>query len=87
MPYKFRKKPVVIEADRLTPDNINELEVWCGGSIKGTRLHILQRCIDVQTLEGEMRANMGDWIVKGVEGEFYPVKDSIFTSTYEEVKE
>lgn len=59
------------------------IEAWCGGAIKGTRLPPEQRCIDIQTLEGEMRAEMGDWVIKGVKGEFYPCKPDIFALTYE----
>jgi len=40
----------------------------------------------IVTLEGEMRADLGDWIIKGVKGEFYPCKPDIFEATYEEVK-
>ncbi|MFM6927003.1 MAG: hypothetical protein ACKOX6_00975 [Bdellovibrio sp.] len=81
----FRKKPVVIEARQLTPDNIRTLESWCNGSIKGIRLPVEEQVIDIQTREGEMRADMGDWIIKGVKGEFYPCKPDIFQLTYEEV--
>lgn len=83
---KYRKKPVVIEAHKLTPDNIEFLEPWCGGSIKGIRFPVNERCIDIQTLEGEMRAEMGDYIIKGVKGEFYPCKPDIFEMTYEPVE-
>ena len=82
---KFRKKPVVIEAQRVTPETIRDVERWCGGSVKGESLPRVNRCIDIQTLEGEMRANMGDWIIKGVKGEFYPCKPDIFEATYEPV--
>lgn len=81
---KFRKKPVVIEAEQLTIFNIVELEHWCRGSIKGISLSLDERVIDIQTLEGEMRVNMGDWIIKGIKGEFYPCKPDIFEATYEE---
>jgi hypothetical protein len=80
---KFRKKPVVIEANRLSVENMEQLEQWCGGAIKGTKLPPEQRCIDIQTLEGEMRTNIGDWIIKGVNGEFYPCKHEIFVKTYD----
>ena len=79
---KFRKKPVVIEARQLTYLNINTLEQWCGGSIKGTKLPLGEQCIDIQTLEGEIRASMGDWIIQGINGEFYPCKPDIFEATY-----
>lgn len=80
---RFRKKPVIVEARQLTPENITQLEEWCGGSIKGVRLPKDQRVIDIQTLEGEMRAEMGDWIIQGIKGEFYPCKPNIFELTYE----
>ncbi len=83
---KWRKKPVVVEAKQLTIDSLKTLETWCNGDIKGTKLPISQRCIDIQTLEGEMRADMGDWIIKGIKGEFYPCKPDIFKQTYEKVE-
>jgi hypothetical protein len=79
----YRKRPVVVEARNLTVHNIVDLERWCGGSIKGTKLPPEQQVIDIHTLEGEMRANMGDWIIRGVNGEFYPCKPDIFAKTYE----
>jgi hypothetical protein len=82
---KFRKKPVVIEARQLIPENSQELAEWCGGSVKGTMLDMTERVVSIETLEGEMRANMGDWIIKGVNGEFYPCKPDIFEKTYERV--
>lgn len=84
---KFRKKPIVVEAHRLSTNNLHALEAWCGGAIKGVALPPQERCIDIQTLEGEMRAEIGDWIIKGVAGEFYPCKHSIFKATYEAVEE
>lgn len=82
---KFRKKPVVIEAHQLTVDNMEFVEEWCGGSIKGIKLPVEDRCIDIQTLEGEMRAGIGDYVIKGIQGEFYPCKPDIFEATYEAV--
>jgi hypothetical protein len=82
----YRKKPVVIEAEQLTPNNIIRLEGWCGGNVKGIKLPRAEWCIDIQTLEGEMRAEMGDWIIKGVKGEFYPCKPDIFEMTYDAVE-
>ena len=83
---KYRKKPVVIEAMLLTEGNLEQVEKWCGGDIKGTALHRSERVLDIQTLEGEMRANIGDWIIRGVKGEFYPCKPDIFEQTYEKVE-
>jgi hypothetical protein len=83
---KFRKKPVVIEARQLTVDNLESVEEWCKGSIKGTALPREERVIDIYTLEGEMRADIGDWVIKGIKGEFYPCKPDIFEMTYEAVE-
>ena len=84
---KYRKKSVVIEAERLSVENIERLESWCNGSIKGISLPRHKQVIDIQTLEGEMRAYIGDWIIKGIAGEFYPRQPDIFKQTYEEVKD
>ena len=43
--------------------------------------------LDIETLEGDLSAGLGDWVVKGIQGEFYPVKPDIFAATYEEVEE
>jgi hypothetical protein len=79
---KFRKKPVVIEAMQYTGHNAMDILAWaktpeisedfCGG-------------IEIPTLEGTMRADVGDWIICGVKGEFYPCKPDIFAATYEAV--
>jgi hypothetical protein len=83
--HKFKKRPVVIEAVRLSEDNLEQVEKWCKGSIKGIKLPRYQQVIDIQTLEGEMRATIGDWIIRGIKGEFYPCKNEIFMDCYEEV--
>jgi hypothetical protein len=77
----YRKKPVVIEAEQLTADNLDQLAKWCGGAIGSDGIWI-------QTLEGTMLARFGEWIlkeVKGVNDEFYPCKPDIFEKTYEKV--
>lgn len=83
---KFRKKPVVIEAVQFLAASIEKQESvadWCKGKLCGTRLLSPHRVIKIQTLEGEMVASVGDWIIKGVKGEFYPCKPDIFALTYE----
>ena len=100
---KYRKKPVVIEAIQFptecfsgspremaiammgfeeaiaefAPDNFREWK-WRGGKSHG---------IVIPTLEGEHLATPGDWIIKGVHGEFYPCKPDIFEKTYDPVEE
>jgi len=80
---KYRNKPVIVEAYRVWTDNIDLVAEWCGGQVKGVKLPINERCIDIQTLEGEIRVEIGDYIIKGVKGEFYPCKFEMFKMTYE----
>lgn len=79
---KFRKKPIIIEAIRHKGNNWDELSAWCpyGLSTRGDNKPIF-----IDTLEGKMRCDVGDWIIKGVNGEFYPCKPDIFEATYEQV--
>lgn len=81
---KYRKKPVEIEAVLLTENNPRNAAIWCDGQIAVDESENLVG-IDIRTLEGTMRANVGDWIIKGVKGEFYPCKPDIFDVTYEPV--
>lgn len=79
----YRKKPVAVEARQLTVFNLDELEEWCGGHVIGFQQAAKYRTIAIPTLEGVMQAAIGDWIIKGVKGEFYPCKPDIFEATYE----
>ena len=79
---RFRKKPIVIEAVQLRPESVHDCASFCGGHIKS---HPLTGIV-IQTLEGDMLASNGDWIIKGVKGEFYPCKPDIFEQTYEPVE-
>lgn len=76
---KFRKKPVVIEAEQFLPKSAQLpflLEGVCG--------HVEGRW-EIETLEGPLHISEGDWIIKGIQGEFYPCKPDIFAATYEPV--
>ena len=75
---RFRKRPVEIEAIQYKPETLRECMEFCGAvhSVPDATLVIV-------TLEGSMRASVGDWIIKGVSGEFYPCKPDIFEATYE----
>ncbi len=87
---KYRQKPVVIEARKFdSTDSIEELREWCGGNIlKGYPFSVSEnRSILIETLEGNMKAELGDYIIKGVQGGFYPCKPDIFEATYEPVEE
>ena len=89
---KYRKKPVVVEAVRWTGSNLEEIRNFVGGDlieecvelfdIKRTLKEMLVD-IAIDTLEGTMRVDYGDYIIKGVQGEFYPCKPDIFHETYE----
>lgn len=80
MAQKYRKKPVVIEAVQFT-SNFDEVEKFCGGDAEFRNGELV-----VATLEGALRASPTDWIIKGVNGEFYPCKPDIFSKTYDLVK-
>lgn len=83
---KFRKKPVVIEAIQFDGDNWAEISQWAHRDLLPENNSIILRGLaglEVRTLEGTMSAYKGDWIIKGVKGEFYPCKPDIFTATYE----
>jgi hypothetical protein len=83
---KFRKRPVVIEAIQFTGTNFFECSHFMDGDkyldvpeLKATDYPV------IHTLEGTMTATPGDWIIKGIRGEFYPCKPDIFAATYEKV--
>ena len=76
---KYRKRPVEIDAIQFNGINQSQICEFAGDvTIDWDSVHI-------HTLEGTMRADVGDWIVKGVKGEFYPCKPDIFEATYEAV--
>ena len=81
---KYRKKPVVVEAAQLTVENVLEVYNWISG-VGCTLAHGEITRITIKTLEGDKTAIPGDWIIKGVRGEFYPCKPDIFEMTYEEI--
>ena len=77
----YRKKPVVIEAwqwDGISTDS--ERPDWMRGKVTANHQ---EQILKVSTLEGDMTASTGDWIIKGVKGEVYPCKDEIFSATYD----
>lgn len=83
---KFRKKPVMIEAVQWTGGNANEIESFVNQVMLTKDSGPFEEFI-ITTLEGDMKAKTGDWIIKGVKGEFYPCKPDIFEATYEAVDE
>lgn len=91
---KYRKKPVIIEAVQWTGLNLEEIKAFVGASLQ---YDIIDTAYEVgkgtpfvnmiiQTLEGDLECTKGDFIIKGVNGEFYPCKPDIFEKTYERVE-
>lgn len=77
---RYRKRPIVVEAVQLAVGNRESVAERCGG----TNVNIGGWWgISIPTLEGAHLARPGDWIIKGVLGEFYPCKPDIFAATYE----
>ena len=77
---KYRKRPVVIEAVQFN-GNFNEIEEFVGGDAEFRGKELI-----VATLEGPLQASPGDFIIKGIKGEFYPCKPDIFYITYDLVE-
>lgn len=93
---KYRKKPVVIEAIKWNGANEHQIREFVGNPMLRVSRPPSQFELDydltdeminifIPTLEGEMRANRNDYIIKGVKGEFYPCKPDIFEATYEKI--
>lgn len=88
---KYKKKPVIIEAMQLLNNNssIEEcLKFIYNVFITDDDIETVKndKHIRIQTLEGDMKASFGDYIIKGVNGEFYPCKPDIFEKTYESIE-
>lgn len=84
MPKSYRKKPVEIQAAHLSYDNVDRVAAWItenGGEVGDPGQY--PGVLNIVTLEGVMSADPGDYVIKGVEGEFYPCKPSIFEATYD----
>jgi hypothetical protein len=90
---KFRKKPVIIEAIQWNGSNFDEImnfmKEFHGHKLAYEDAEELAKqtgTLHINTLEGVMTATKGDWIIQGVQREFYPCKPDIFEKTYEEIK-
>ena len=79
---KYRKKPVTIEAIQWNGENLSEIDEFAESKVKNHESVLI-----IPTLEGDMYASLSDYIIKGVNGEFYPCKPDIFAKTYDEVTE
>lgn len=81
----YRKKPLVIEAMEFTEETKNQVFNFVQGNKSVGFDSDDNPILNIQTLEGEMTAVLGDYVIKGIEGEFYPCKPEIFLKTYEPV--
>lgn len=89
---RYVKKPVVIEAMQYTGKTMNVWDIICwahNGRAPEANAIIINRDthLTIRTLEGDMVASVGDWIIRGVKGEFYPCKPDVFAATYGPVVE
>ncbi len=91
---KYRKLPVEIEAIQWSGINLQEIIDFVGNKLRYRIIDTAWQVgkgvphvdMEIITLEGDMKVNIGDYIIKGVNGEFYPCKPDIFKKTYEKVE-
>lgn len=83
---KYRKKPVLIEAVLWNGVVVSEVTDWIRKALQNEAITRYGDKVVIKTLEGDMIASPGDYIIKGVKGELYPCKPDIFESTYEMVE-
>lgn len=89
-PLRYRKKPIEIDAIQLTQENVAAVEAFINGKAREQMLpgpgRGMHAGVVITTLEGKMLASWGDWVIRGIKGEFYPCRDDIFEATYEPVE-
>ena len=87
MANRYRTKPCDIEAVQFIGNNYSEIEKYVGNDFVGASFSGGECTgIKIQTLEGYMNASIGDYIIKGLRGEFYPCKPDVFEKKYELIK-
>lgn len=84
---KYRKKPVIIEAFQYNGKENTFVPIWAAKKFSEGALYFENEHLYVDTLEGDMMASVGDYIIKGVNDEVYPCKPDIFDKTYELVED
>lgn len=83
----YRKKPMIIQAVQYTAvSDAEKIAEWCGGVVRKPNNATPYPQIIISTLEGDMAAEMPDYIIRGIKGEYYPCKPDVFEASYEEVK-
>ena len=80
---RYRKKPVEITAVRYDGTNGRAIREWAGEHVREIIEMHAPLVLAIYTLEGVMKADIGDWVIRGVQGEFYPCKPDIFAATYD----
>ena len=80
---RYQKRPVIIEAIEYQPERIHVIWGWAGADVVYGPTEITDSAF-IETLEGRMEARPGDFIIKGIKGEFYPCKPDIFAASYEQ---
>lgn len=86
-PTRCRKRPVVVHAVQWDGRLATLGPLWPHATTTEVEQEFLSDDLIIPTLEGEMRAEIGDWIICGIKGELYPCRDDIFRATYEPVEE
>jgi len=88
MLIRARKKPLEVEALEWTGRNVGEMIAFVGPKLRlcASRSSPVKAALAIDTLEGRMEASVGDFIIRGVKGEFYPCKPDVFAETYEVLK-
>lgn len=84
---RFRKRPVEVDAAdalKAAAHAWSDLPSWLAEAYENCTVFFEHDCVSIKTLEGVMRAEPGDWIIKGVKGELYPCKPDVFAATYED---
>ena len=84
-PGYYRMRPVAVQAVRFEPGNGAQVAAWCGGEFRQGHGSGFRFMIDIRTAAGTVTAYPGDWIIRGLAGEFYPCRDPVFEHTYEAV--
>ncbi len=79
MVRKFRRKPLILEVVQFDGTNHDEVRAFCGSD----KVSVVADTFEILTLEGVMRGRVGDYIVRGIAGEFHAVQKEIFEKTYE----
>jgi hypothetical protein len=83
---RYRKKPVEVEAIQFTGSNCIAVLAFMGDreAVYNLDIHTTDNPV-IHTLEGQLTASPGDWVIRGINGEYYPCKPDIFAATYEPV--